>query len=317
MNNNPFVSIIVPVSKWNSNLRECVENCLKINYPKYEVIILPDNPEQELRDIDSRVREIPTGKIGPAEKRNIGVDNSKGEIIAFIDDDTYPMEDWLRNAVKNFSDPEVAAVGGPAITPQSDNNLRRASGAVYESFLGGGGYRYRYIPGEKQYVDDFPSCNLIVRKDIFKQLGGFRTNYWPGEDTVLCLDIVHKMGKKMIYEPSAVIYHHRRELFKSHIKQVSAYALHRGYFAKKFPKTSLRLSYFIPSAFVVFLLLGWIFNVKIYLSIIVLYFLLALVSSMKFRGIRILTFLGIVSTHVAYGVFFVRGLFSFRLREDK
>ena len=313
MNKEIFVSIIVPVSKFNKNLEECIINCQKLNYSEYELIILSD---ESFDFPGNHVRIIPTGKMGPAGKRNIGVEKSKGNIIAFIDDDTYPEPDWLKVAVRNFKDPYVAAVGGPAVTPKSDTNLQKASGAVYESFVGGGVYRYRYIPGKRQYVDDFPSCNFIVRKSILEKLGGFRTNFWPGEDTALCLDIVHKLDKKIVYDPQVLIYHHRRSLFKGHLLQVRAYALHRGYFAKRFPKTSLRLSYFLPSILVLCLLFGWIISVELYFIGVAFYLLLCIFSVLSFRKIRFLTLLGIISTHIVYGIWCIIGLFSKKLKEE-
>ena len=57
---------------------------------------------------------IPTGKVRPAEKRDRGVRESNGEIVAIIDDDAYPESDWLTNAVRHFENPDIAAVGGPA-----------------------------------------------------------------------------------------------------------------------------------------------------------------------------------------------------------
>ena len=98
---------------------------------------------------------------------------------------------------------------------------------------------------------------MSVKKDVFTELGGFDTAYWPGEDTKFCLDLVNK-GYKIIYDPKAIVYHHRRDLFLPHLKQVTSYALHRGYFVKKFPETSFRLGYFMPSFFVIFLISGMI-----------------------------------------------------------
>jgi len=104
------------------------------------------------------------------------------------------------------------------------------------------------LPGRQQSVDDYPSMNLAVRKSDFKEVGGFDSHYWPGEDTKLCLDLVHKLGKRIIYDPKALVYHHRRELWKEHLRQHGNYGLHRGYFARALPQTSLRPSYFVPSA---------------------------------------------------------------------
>lgn len=316
MNKEPFVSIIVPVVRWNNNLKECIQHCIQLDYPDYEVIVLPDEPFKYHES--SRVEVLPTGPLGPAAKRNIGIREAHGELVAFIDDDTYPARDWLKNAVSHFGDEAVAAVGGPAVTPPGDDVRQQASGAVYSSFLGGGGYRYRYIPLKKRLVDDYPSCNFTARRSVLTEIGGFRTNFWPGEDTALCLDIVKKLKQKIIYDPGVLIYHHRRALFGPHLAQIQAYACHRGYFAKRFPGTSLRLSYLVPSFFVLFILFGWLFNLYLYLGMISLYLLLSFVSivNLKPNKLKILTFWGIISTHFVYGIWFIKGIFSRRLKEE-
>ncbi len=227
---------------------------------------------------------IPTGPVSPAHKRDMALAHAKGEIIAFLDDDAYPVRDWLKNAVAHFSDINAAAVGGPAVTPPGDNLRQAASGAVYSSVLVSGKFVYRYLPKNMQYVDDYPSCNFLVRKSVLLELGGFNTSFWPGEDTKLCLEITKRLGKKIVYDPAVLVYHHRRQLFLPHLKQIANYALHRGYFVKKYPETSFKLVYFIPSIFVSAVILGaalsfWFILIKIiYIFCILLYLLLVFIS---------------------------------------
>jgi len=313
----PFVSIIIIAKDVSSYLAECMENCLNLDYPEFEIIFLPD---KEARLNYKDVSVIPTGETGPAMKRNVGVKEAKGEIIAFIDDDVYPAKNWLKNAVRNFIDPEVAAAGGPAVTPDKDNVMQKASGLIYSSKLVSGEYAYRYIKGARKEVEDFPSCNLIVRKNIFEQLGGFNTNFWPGEDTVLCLEIIKKLKKKIIYEPEAVVYHHRRRLFKEHLKQVASYAKHRGYFVKRFPETSKKFSYFVPSLFVAGIVTGAFFAGlcgffrAVYFIMLGIYLISVAFETVKSRNL--LVFPGIIFTHFTYGIFFVKGLLSRKLEEE-
>jgi len=316
------VSIIIAVKTWQKNLEKCVGKCLGIDFSDFEILILPDNPiERELKD--ERIRIIPTGAISPAEKRDKAVSFAKGDILAFIDDDAYPQKDWLKNAVKNFIDPDVAAVGGPAVTPHEDSLRQKASGLVYASALVSGRYVYRYLPKKKLEVDDYPSCNFLVRKTIMQELGGFKTNFWPGEDTKLCLDITKRLNKKIIYDPEVLVWHHRRPLFIPHLKQVENYALHRGYFVKKYPETSCKLYYFIPTLFLLALLTGGFLSIFlaafriIYLLGFSLYLVLVLIFSVsKKLGFIPLIFFGIIFTHFAYGTYFFKGLLSQRLKEE-
>ena len=166
---NPKVSIIIPCREINSYTRESIEHCLSLDYPDFEVLVLPDSEP----DIDfSKVKVIPTGSIGPSEKRDLALNHASGEILAFIDDDAYPSECWLREAVKHFKDDDVAAVGGPAVTPPGDSLVAKASGFVFSSLLGSGSLRFRYMPKGQREVDDYPSCNFIIRKSVFQESGG-------------------------------------------------------------------------------------------------------------------------------------------------
>jgi len=327
-----FVSIIVPLKEKNDYIKECIAYCHKLKYQDFELIILPDNNDDIQGD---KVRVIATGPIGPSEKRDKGVSEAKGEILAFLDDDTYPVEDWLTEAVKIFKEDEnIAAVGGPAVTPPSDNILQKASGRIYSSLVVGGVYNYRYIPKKRREVDDYPTCNILVRKSIMEEVGGFDVNYWPGEDTVLCLKITKQLKKKIIYAPQVLVFHHRREVFYQHLKQIWQYAQHRGYFVKIFPETSLRLAYFLPSLFSAYVVFGgfsFLFSpllFKLYSFSLLLYLLIVgftswgtekiknLESSISFTDrikLLVLVFAGIIASHFVYGVFFIKGLLTKKL----
>jgi len=313
----PHVSIIIPVKAVNDYIRESIHYIRQLDYTNFETLILPDDPTDEKIE---GVSLIPSGNVGPAIKRNLGVHNAKGTIVAFLDDDAYPRSDWLKNAVRHFEDEEIAAVGGPAVTPEHDSLMQKASGLVYASWLASGKYKYRYVPVHLRFVDDFPSVNLMIRKNIFEKIGGFDTDYWPGEDTKLCLGIV-KSGKKIVYDPDVFVYHHRRRLFREHLRQILNYAVHRGFFAKKHPENSLKFEFFIPSLFLIFIV--WFIPASLLnrslalFNLFVLGVYLALIGAAVFNidGIRlkVLTALGIFLTHLTYGAFFMKGLFVNKL----
>lgn len=317
------VSIIVAVKGDNPYLRECIQACLKLDYSDFEILILPD---KELILDYPKTRVIPTGGVTPPVKRDMALEPARGEILAFLDDDAYPVRDWLTKAVGYFSDPRIAAVGGPAVTPESDDLWQEASGRVYSSWAMAGEHRYRYIPGEKREVEDYPSCNFLVRKSAMRRIGGFATRFWPGEDTFFCLKIVRDLQEKIVYAPEVLVYHHRRRLWTGHLKQIANYGLHRGYFAKRFPETSRKLAYFLPSLLVVGVLGGaalplipafrWIYFPAIisYLTVVFISSISSHISS-PFR-LTLLVFWGIIFSHIVYGIYFIKGLFSGKLSEE-
>ena len=323
----PLVSIIiVDYKKDNPYLKESVKAINKQTYKNFEIILLTDYPV----DLKSpKLIKKSYGKyVGPAKKRDDGALLAKGEIIAFLDDDAYPSPDWLKSIVVEYRDKNVVAVGGPGQTPPGVSWQEEASGWASASPLGSGLYLYRFLPGKKQFVDDFPSMNLSVRRKEFLSIGGFDSNYWPGEDTKLCLDITSRLNKKIIYTPKALVFHHRRPIFKKHLIQNGNFGLHRGFFARVLPKTSFRFIYFVPS----FLLLTIIFTPLIiglsqsfkalqyiYLipfTIYLIYFLLLFLNSIwiyKYsQGKKIFqaffSMIVICCTHLWYGYKFLQGL---------
>ncbi|MBT5338681.1 glycosyltransferase [Candidatus Falkowbacteria bacterium] len=315
-------SFIVPVKKINEYIRESIPKILKINRDDYEIIIFPDESSSETW---TKTKQVATGPGGPAMKRSLAIKEAQGEVLIFIDDDAYPNIDFLKKLDAEFADQEIVAVGGPAITPKHNSFQQKVSGAVFLSPLSGG-CPERYVPiGEKRFVDDWPSVNLSVRKNVFEMVGGFDSNYWPGEDTLFCLELIKKTGKKILYLPEALVYHHRREGFWRHMKQVGAYGLHRGHFARKFPKTSRRFKYFLPSLFLVYIVVGLIVSLQIewllwpYIAGLFIY-VLALIKAFfdirkhEKRSVAFVALPYIFGTHIAYGSNFIKGLFKKQIK---
>jgi len=332
LDHDPLVSVVIACPKSSWMLEECLNAIAVQSYENWEVLVLPDEADDKLDGFVSgltpecaaRVRVLPTGKVRPAEKRNLGIREAKGEIVAFIDDDAYPESHWLEYAIKYFGDEDIGAVGGPGVTPPGDRRMARIGGRVYDNLLVTGNYHYRYrAGGVRMDVEDYPSCNLFVRKDILDRIGGYRTDFWPGEDTLLCKDIIDNW-KRIVYDPWVVVFHHRRPLFSAHLRQLGRYAFHRGYFCKRFPSNSLRFSYFVPTLFDVylaFLALVGIANLTgleslrltlhswAYCIPFGVYLALVTVTTFSFKPHHwLLTAMGVVASHVWYGIRFVQGL---------
>lgn len=324
--NPPRVSVVIACPGDSPLLRECIAGLAGQNGAALEVIVLPDAPTNVAWP--PFVREWPTGKVRPSEKRNLGIKNATGEIVAFLDDDTVPLAGWLAHAVAYFSDSAIGSVGGPAVTPPGESYLAALSGLVYQNPLVSGRFRRRYTPTRVCEEDDLPSCNLFVRRDLLLQLGLFNTAFWPGEDTLLCRAITHDARKRMLYDPAVIVAHHRRPLFGPHLRQVGRYARHRGFFARRFPENSRRLAYFIPSL----LVLGTLGTAllaslrlilpassafarlcrgldRIGLSVLICYATTAFLASTRplHPLTWLLTWLGILTTHFQYGIRFLQG----------
>src|SRR3989338_10899287 len=126
-NSRSYFSVIIPLRELSYVL--LFENLPAFDnqtYKKFEVIVLPNDHTQydiSLLKKYAWLRIIPTGKITrPAAKRDIGVQNARGKIVAFIDDDAYASPLWLEQAMSTLKKNKVAAVCGPGIIP-ADNRV--------------------------------------------------------------------------------------------------------------------------------------------------------------------------------------------------
>lgn len=100
-----LISIIIPLynnAKLLPRLFACLQNQ---TYDKFEAIFIDngstDNPETYFKDCDSRFQLITTSQKGVGLARNIGLKNSKGNFICFIDSDDLVQENYLESLLKS------------------------------------------------------------------------------------------------------------------------------------------------------------------------------------------------------------------------
>ncbi|MFA5175674.1 MAG: glycosyltransferase [Candidatus Nanoarchaeia archaeon] len=303
-------SIIIPVRKIGEYVHEAIPHFNNQTYKNFEIIVISEADENVKFP---KTKIIKVGQVPPAEKRNTGVINAKGEILAFIDDDAYPEKDWLEKALKDFEDKNIVAVGGPSLVPKNATFFQRVSNKVYELSATKTGDRYG--KGKRKEIDDWPTCNFFVRKKDFDEVKGFDSKYWGGEDTQVCYSLL-KQGK-MIYDPELLIYHHPRKSLKQHLKQTFFWGMWRGFFMR-IHKESRQLLFFIPALFVLGLFFGLIFSLfsklimYAYLVCLCLYGLFLLTIGIKTKSIKLffpvmfLTFL----TQISYALGFLKGILS-------
>lgn len=310
----PTVSIVVPTRRVDDYTRECVRECRKLDYPSFEILVVTDQDEPA----PEGARVVASGPVPPGVKRNLAARHATGDVLAFIDSDAYPRPDWLANAVRALEG-GAGAVGGPGVTPPHDPKLAQVSGLVLGSPLMGGRLSARYSSGAERLDDDIHSCNFVAWRKVVEEAGGWSEQYWPGEDTLLCRAIKLN-GHRQVFSPDVVVFHHRRASWKAHVKQIWNYAVHRGFFAKRFPETSRRPAFFAPTLLVLGLVggplvaLAWPPMWVAFGAGLAAYLAAAAWASLKSPKYQLPVFAGILLTHAVYGVGIVAGLLAPRLK---
>ena len=109
MSFHPTVSIIVNTDGRAESLKSTLDSLCYQDYPSFEVCAVygptPDGTKQLLEERSSEIKIsfCPTRNISAS--RNIGIGFAAGEIVAFLDDDSIPVPEWLGSIVGAFADP--------------------------------------------------------------------------------------------------------------------------------------------------------------------------------------------------------------------
>src|ERR1700728_879777 len=112
----PTVSIIINTDGRAESLKSTLDSLRYLDYSSFEICTVygptPDGTKQLLEECGSEIKIAFCPIRNVSASRNIGIGLAAGEIIAFLDDDSIPVPEWLSSIVAAFADPEVAASGG-------------------------------------------------------------------------------------------------------------------------------------------------------------------------------------------------------------
>lgn len=119
MENEPLISIIVPIYNVEKYLLRCVDSLIKQTYKNIEILLINDGSTDNCKKICEKLQEKYENIIafdkkngGLSDARNYGIKNAKGEYICFIDSDDYidsKMVEILYNAIKE-TESDIAIV---------------------------------------------------------------------------------------------------------------------------------------------------------------------------------------------------------------
>ncbi len=109
MVNNLTIDIIIPNFNKAKYLSQCLNSIISQTYKNWKIYLIDDNSNDNSKEILSKYQNIENIKIfnleenkGPAYCRNLGIQKSNSELIAFLDSDDYWPEDKLEKQIKNM-----------------------------------------------------------------------------------------------------------------------------------------------------------------------------------------------------------------------
>ena len=154
----PLISIIVPVYNVEKYLKRCIDSILNQTFKDFELILVNDGSTDNCENIckeyiikDRRVKYFYQNNKGVSEARNLGIENSCGNYIQFIDADDYIDKNFLEVAVNRLKNDnsDIVFVG------------------FYNEYNNGDIYKKKYY--NKSIISDNVKyyCLDLYRKDLF------------------------------------------------------------------------------------------------------------------------------------------------------
>jgi GT2 family glycosyltransferase len=225
-NELPFVSIIVVNYNGRHFLGECFASLGDLAYPRdrFEVILVDnastDDSVQYVRETFPQVRILQLDKnYGFCKPNNDGVEAASGEYVVFLNNDTVVTGAWLSELVKGaLSEPAIGSCASKMLYYDRRNVINTAGGKI--TIIGGGFYKgYGAEDGPDYSVPEYTgfgcAAGVLVKKDLFQQVGGFDEDYFAScEENDLGWK-VWLYGYRVLYVPTAVMYHKESGTFGS------------------------------------------------------------------------------------------------------
>lgn len=217
------VSIIIPSYNRAVPIGNCLNSLLALTSRSDPEIIVVDSSDDNTAEVVKnnfpKVNLIKLDKrTFPGEARNIGVKNSSGEILAFVDSDCEADKNWLVNGIKKIEE-DYDIVGGPVKNGNPKNLISMADHLLtFKDFLPGAPCRE---------VDFLPSCNLICKKKDFNDIGGFPPRIPVAEDTIFSFKAV-KSRLRILYDPEVSIFHYNRTRLKEFLSHQFKFGRYMG-----------------------------------------------------------------------------------------
>lgn len=220
------ISVVISTMNKPKMLKDTIASLKKSNHKDYEIIVIDAGKKQKI----AGVRYIHAPGTNLSQSRNIGINASKGDIIAFTDDDCEVDKNWLAEINKTISEGAICCTGRTLThkeytNPEFEKNFSFDRGPEPKVFK------------MQPLLNPFSvgsGNNMAFKRRIFEEVGSFDKKFgmgtkYPTEDIDMFYRIL-KSGNKISYNPKAIVLH------KDLIKDVYKTAYVWGIAAKEFLK---------------------------------------------------------------------------------
>lgn len=229
------IDVVIPTGGRFDMLEKCLQSIKKFATIPLTVTVVDDGSKKEVRanyksllssdwfgesNVVKYVVKRHEQSEGFPNSCNDGAKQFSAPILVFLNDDTEMTEGFFDEIVRIMRDGNIGICGAKLLFPEDSTNPQRPAGKVQHVGIAFDVYANAIHPLMGWSPDNHKTCitreclavtgaALVVRRDIFRNLGGFDPLYGKGywEDVDLCLK-VRQMGYKIIVDTNLIAYHY-------------------------------------------------------------------------------------------------------------
>ena len=209
-------SLVIPSLNRADFLVATVQSFLELRHPEWEILVVDQSDEKsrslvELARANGCLSYHHITAKGLPNARNVGIDKAAGEIIAFVDDDVVPGEEFMTAHLQAYRDETIGGISGRIIDPSEHpkrfpkpnqiGKVRTIDGLLKTNFHG----------ITEVDVEHARGCNMSFRRHLLLEIGGFDLRY-GGTSVLEDADTsaqIRQLGYRMRFCPQAVVTHLR------------------------------------------------------------------------------------------------------------
>ena len=213
--NYPKVSVIVINARDRKWIGKCLESLIKTDYPDFEIIVV-DCQTPKIREwIAEHFKDIKLvhfeRDIGPSASHNVGAvkADSSSRYLAFLDNDTVVEPGWLKELVKVIQNDKKTGIAQAKILKMGLENRLDHTGLAIDTL---GTWCTTLNMKEENFNEvlevfaaSLAAC--IVKRDVFKKVGGFDDDYFIYDDDTDFSWRARLLGYRVVFVPSARVSH--------------------------------------------------------------------------------------------------------------
>ncbi len=200
----PSVSVVVPARNAERTLGDCLSSLLGTSYPadRREIVVVDNASKDRTAAIvrEYRVAYVHEERRGPAAARNRGIEESRGDVVAFIDADCIATSRWLDELVAGFTTERVWGAAGEIVAYPPRSGAER-----YEAAR-----KSLWQKMALNLIRPFAATgNVAFRRETFARIGLFDPELLTAEDKDFSWRFF-AAGLELEYKPRALVFHRHR-----------------------------------------------------------------------------------------------------------